>query len=393
MVWLHGGGFFAGSGGSIRYDGTNLAKKHGVVLVTVNHRLGIFGFLNLASIGGPEYAQSGNAGMLDIVQALEWVRDNIAAFGGDPGNVTVFGESGGGSKVTTLMAMPAAQGLFHRAIAQSGLAVTHQTPEEATAAAQAALDKLGITADGLARLQDLPFEEILAAAPPPSFGPVVDGEVLPGHPFDPAAPALSKDVPLLLGSNLTETTFFGNTPLDPIDEATLVAKLAEYTKLEAPKVEELVALYRKNRPEADNTLLYQLISTDWWLGAEVALVAERKAAQGGAPAFVYRFEKTTPVRDGKLGSPHTLEIAYAFNNIDLSTAVTGTGEDKQALADAVSAAWTAFARTGDPSTPELPAWPPYTAEERAVMILDDEPKVVEAPNAEELAAVAALQSS
>jgi para-nitrobenzyl esterase len=394
MVWFHGGGFAVGSGGSVRYDGSNLARKHDVVVVTVNHRLNVFGFLDLAGIGGAKYADAGNVGMLDIVAALEWVRDNVASFGGDPGNVTVFGESGGGGKASTLMAMPAAKGLFHRAIAQSGTALRQLTPEASAAAARALLAQLDIRADNLDPLQTLPYERILAALaaakPPLQFAPVVDGRTLPRHPFDPDAPSMSADVPMLLGSNLTESTFFGNTPLDPIDDAALLAHVKRYTNLGEAEALRLVAVYKRNRPAADNTFIYQLISTDWWMTANVTTQAERKAQSG--LAYVYHFEKLTPVRDGKLKCPHTLEIAYAFDNIDLSTAVTGAGPDKQALADKVSAMWTAFARTGDPSIPGL-RWEPYTAQSRAILIIDDHPRIERDPYRDERLAISAGKSA
>jgi para-nitrobenzyl esterase len=394
MVWLHGGGFLLGSGGSVRYDGSNLARKHEVVMVTINHRLNVFGFLDLSGIGGARYADAGNVGMLDVVAALEWVRDNIARFGGDPGNVTVFGESGGGGKVSTLMAMPAAKGLFHRAIAQSGTALRQLKPEAAAATARSLLAKLDISADNLGDLQTLPYERILAAlgaiVPPLTFNPVVDGRSLPRHPFDPDAPSISADVPMLLGSNLTETTFFGRTPLDPIDDAALPAYVKNYTNLGEAEASRLVAVYKKSRPEADNTFIYQLISSDWWMTANVITQAERKAQAGRA--YVYHFEKLTPVRDGKLRCPHTLEIGYAFDNIDLSSAVTGTGPDKQALADKVSAMWAAFARSGDPSIPGL-RWEPYTAQSRAVMILDDHLRMERDPYREERLAISAVKSA
>jgi para-nitrobenzyl esterase len=396
MVWFHGGGYAVGSGGSVRYDGSNLARKRDMVVVTVNHRLNAFGFLDLSSIGGAKFAGSGNAGMLDIVAALEWVRDNIANFGGDPGNVTVFGESGGGGKVSTLMAMPAAKGLFHRAIAQSGVALRGITGDAAAATAGALLNQLGIGSGDLDRVQDVPFERILAALeavrPPLGFGPVVDGRALPRHPFDPEAPAVSAEVPLLLGSNLTERTFFADTPLDPIDAAALLGHVRRYTGIGEAPAAGLIAAYRKDRPDADNTFIYQLLSADWWMTANVITEAERKAKLSRAAAYVYHFEKRTPVRNGKLKVPHTLEIAYAFDNIDLSTAVTGTGTDKQDLADKVSAMWAAFARAGDPSIPGV-KWEPYSAERRAVMILDDNLRLELDPYREERLAIGAAKSA
>jgi para-nitrobenzyl esterase len=394
MVWLHGGGYAVGSGGSVRYDGSNLARRHEVVVVTVNHRLNAFGFLNLSGVDGERFADSGNAGMLDIVASLEWVRDNIANFGGDPGNVTVFGESGGGGKVSTLMAMPAAKGLFHRAIAQSGVALRGTAAEASAAAARTLLDQLGVGTSDLRRLCDLPQDRIVAALeaarPPLGLGPVVDGRALPRHPFDPDAPAVSAQVPLLIGSNLTERTFFPDTPLDAINDAALLAHIKRYTGLGEPEASRMIAAYQDHHAGADNTFIYQLISADWWMTSKVIIQAERKARLGAAPAYLYHFEKLTPVRDGKLKVPHTLEIAYAFDNIDLSTAVTGTGADKQALADTVSAMWTAFARTGDPSIDGL-RWDPYSADHRAVMILDDNPRLALDPYRQERLAVTAAK--
>jgi para-nitrobenzyl esterase len=379
-----------GSGGSVRYDGSNLARRREVVVVTVNHRLNAFGFLNLSGIDGERFADSGNAGMLDIVASLEWVRDNIANFGGDPGNVTVFGESGGGGKVSTLMAMPAAKGLFHRAIAQSGVALRGTTAQASAATARTLLDQLGVGTGELRRLYGLPQDRIVAALPPLGLGPVIDGRALPRHPFDPDAPAVSAEVPLLIGSNLTERTFFPDTPLDAINDAALLAHIKRYTGLAEPEALRLIAAYQDNRAAADNTFIYQLISAGWWMTSNVIVQAERKARLGAAPAYLYHFEKLTPVRDGKLKVPHTLEIAYAFDNIDVSTAVTGGGADKQALADTVSAMWTAFARTGDPSIGGL-RWDPYSADRRAVMILNDNPRLALDPYRQERLAVAAAK--
>src|ERR1700744_4876459 len=207
MLWCHGGGFTGGSGGNVRYDGTELAKKHGVVLVTINHRLNAFGFLYLAQLGGEKYADSGNVGMLDIVAALNWVKDNIAAFGGDPGNVTIFGQSGGGSKVTTAMAMPQAAGRFHRVIAESGVELKAITTDEGSEIASRLMTQLGI--HDVDQLQQIPFTQIIAALGPmgPSgrFGPVLDHRALVSGngPFDPVAPSIAANVPMILGSTLT----------------------------------------------------------------------------------------------------------------------------------------------------------------------------------------------
>jgi para-nitrobenzyl esterase len=362
MVWFHGGGFSGGSGGNVRYDGTHLARKHDVVLVT------------------------GNVGMLDIVASLKWVKENIAEFGGDPDRVTIFGQSGGGGKVTTAMAMPPAEGLFHRVIAESGLAFKAITEDEATAVASKMMEQLGLKPDQVDALQQLPYEKILSVLGP-GFGRfnLVSGN----GPFDPVAPSQSANVPMILGSTLTEITFMNATPLDPIDDATLHADLKRTLRVDDAEVDKLIALYKRDFPKAENVRLYQLIATDNWLTANVALAAERKAALGKAPAFVYHFEKPTPVRDGKLGVPHTLEITYVFDNLDVPTdhAITGTGKDRYPLADKMSRAWTQFARTGDPNVSGLPHWRPYSAADRVVMIFNDQCKLVVNPHPDERAAI------
>lgn len=398
MLWCHGGGFTGGSGANVRYDGAMLAKKHGVVLVTINHRLNAFGFLYLAKLGGEKYADSGNVGMLDIVAALNWVKDNIAAFGGDPGNVTIFGQSGGGSKVTTAMAMPQAVGRFHKVIAQSGVSLKAITPDEGTEIATKLMAQLGLQPNQVDQLQQVPFQKIIAAlgpmGPAGRFGPILDGRNLKSGngAFDPVAPSLSANVPMILGSTLTEITFLNSTPLDPIDDATLRADVKRGLKVDDAETEKLIALYKKDFPQADNVRLFQLIATDNWLTANVALVAERKAALGAAPAYVYHFEKPTPVHGGKLGVPHTLEVSYVFDNLDGPTddIITGTSKDRYPLADKMSRAWTNFAKTGNPNISGLPNWRPYSAKDRAVMIFDDQCKLVVDPHAEARRTIAAL---
>jgi para-nitrobenzyl esterase len=399
MVWFHGGGFSGGSGGNVRYDGSHLAERHDVVLVTVNHRLNAFGFLYLAKLGGEKFADSGNAGMLDIVAALNWVKDNIEEFGGDPGRVTIFGQSGGGGKVTTAMAMPQAVGRFHRVIAESGVALKAITPDEATEVASKIMAQLGLQSNQTDQLQQLPYVQILAAMEKLGpmgnrFGPVLDGRnlVSVNGPFDPVAPSLSANVPMILGSTLTEINFMNATPLDPIDDATLRDDIKRGLRINDAETEKLIAMYKRDFPEAENTRLYQLIGTDNWLTANVALVAERKSALGEAPAYVYHFEKPTPVRDGKLGVPHTVEITYVFDNLDVPTenAITGTGKDRYPLADTMSRTWTNFARTGDPNAEGLPKWRPYSATDRAVMVFNDQCKLVVDPYPEERMAITAI---
>ena len=383
MVWLHGGGYTTGSGGFVCYDGAQLAGKHDVVAVTVNHRLNAFGYLYVGD-AGDKYAMSGNAGMLDIVAALEWVRDNIASFGGDPGNVTLFGQSGGGGKVSTLMAMPSAKGLFHRAIVQSGAAIKGISREGAMKTTAAYLEKLNLKPGQLAELRKVPLDRMVAASAGLNFGPVVDGHALPHDPFDPAAPEQSANIPLLIGSVETETTFFAFTKVDPIDDAGLHASVKQGLRgATDAQVDQVIAAYKAGRPKASNTDIALFIASDGFRTG-VLLEADRKAAQGKAPVYQYYFTWRTPVREGKLRTPHAIEIPFAFDNVDLAKTYVGSGADRYPLATRISSAWAAFAHTGNPNCKELPKWTPYDTQQRAMMIFDNECRVVNNPHGEEL---------
>ncbi len=391
MVWFHGGGFTSGSGSYTMYDGANMARKHDVVTVTVNHRLNSFGFLYLAD-GGGRFAQASNAGVLDLVAALEWVRDNIANFGGDPNNVTIFGQSGGAGKVSTLLAMPPAKGLFHRAIVQSGANLRGVSPTDATKTAQTLMAKLGVkNAD---ELQKVPMDKLVAATLATQglrLAPVIDGKSLPGGPFDPTAPEISADIPLLIGNTEFEVTFFPFTKFDPLDDAGLHAAFKQATRAGDAEVDRLIAVYRKGRPQASNLDLSQIVASDNFT-AGVLTEAERKSQQK-APVFKYYFTWQSPVRDGKLKSFHTLEIPFVLENVDEAKSMTGTGQDRYALQTEMSGAWAAFARSGNPNHKGLPKWPRFTGDERATMIFDKECKVVNDPHGEERKALAALRSS
>ena len=397
MVWFHGGGYAVGAGGSPWYDGFNLAARQDVVVVTVTHRLNAFGFLYLADAFGERFAQSGNVGMLDCAAALAWVKGNIAAFGGDPGNVTIFGESGGAGKVSTLMAMPAAKGLFHRAVAESGAALRHTTTESAARSARTLLDALGLGAGDADKLQALPPEAIVKAMsalrPPAGFGPVVDGAALPANPFDPEGPDMSADVPFMMGTNLTESTFFPTTPLGPLDDDALLHQVGDYVHADEATASRLIDLFREENPGRDNTWIFQLISTDWWMRDQVLTQAERKAAQGRAPAYVYQFNKLSPARGGALHCPHGSEIPFVFDNLATAQDLCGVGPQSQALADVMSAAWAGFARTGVPGGVGLASWPAYSAEDRAVMVFDTTCRVERDPGGRARAAIAALKAS
>jgi para-nitrobenzyl esterase len=386
MVWLHGGGFTSGSGGFICYDGAQLAKKHDVVVVTVNHRLGALGYLYLAGLGSERYAIASNAGNLDIVAALEWVRDNIATFGADPNNVTIFGQSGGGGKVSSLMAMPAAHGLFRRAIVQSGASVKGISKDAASKNAEQYLARLNLKPDQADQLQTLPMEQLLKAAnegsgPPINWGPVVDGRSLPSDPFDPAAPELSGNVPLLIGTVETEVTFFPGQPLEPMDDATFHGKVKQLLRNASDAdVDGVIAAYRAGRRDRANTDLYLIMASDATFRQAILLEAERKAEQTQARVFRYYFTWRSPVRDGKLRTFHTLEIPFVFDNVDACKSMTGSGADRYALADKMSNAWVAFARTGNPNHAGLPdVWVPYDNTRRATMVFNNESKLINDP--------------
>ena len=405
LVWMHGGGYASGSSQELRpYDGERLAREHDVVLVSMNHRLNVLGFLDLSSFGGERYASSGNVGMLDLVQSLEWVRDNVAAFGGDPGNVTIFGQSGGGGKVTTLMAMPAAKGLFHKAVALSGSLFSFGAPDAATKLATAVLAELGITRDQLDKLQSVPASQLVAAAfaaqqkvSPfafPKLGatslelgwqPLVDGKVLPTRPFDPAAPAESASVPFLVGSTFHEFSPGINNPqAHRLDWAGLSKALQP--RLDQ-RTDAVIAEYRRVFPTAKPFEILGIAGADLFRRGAV-LQAERKATQGGAPTYLYWFGWKTPVLDGRPLAFHCQDLAMWFDNIDLCVQQTGGGADARALASKMSNALVAFARTGNPNHPGIPRWPAYSANAPANMIFDTRVEVRNAPDGAALKLIA-----
>ena len=389
MVWFHGGGFTSGSGSYSIYDGGNMARKHDTVNVTVNHRLNSFGFLYLADLGGAKYADASNCGMLDAVAALEWVRDNIANFGGDPNNVTIFGQSGGGGKVSTLLAMPGAKGLFHHAIIQSGANIDGISREDATKTARTLMDKLGVkTAE---ELQAVPMNKLVSETLSTRglrLGPVVDGKTLPTSPFDPTAPNLSSDVPVLIGTVQFEVNFFPNTHLDPIDGAQLHTAVKGLTRADDADVDKLIASYHQGRTWASDIDLSQIMASDAFR-AQVITEADRKSKQS-APVYMYYFTWNSPVREGKLKAFHTLEIPFTVENVDNGKSMTGTGADRYPLQEKMSGAWAAFARTGNPNHKGLPHWPSFNTEQRATMVFDNQCKVVNDPHGEEFRALEAF---
>jgi len=387
MVWIHGGGYTYSSGTTLAADGTNLARSGDATVVCLNHRLTIFGHLFLAELGGPKYADSGNVGILDLVAALEWVRDNIAHFGGDPANVTIFGQSGGGGKVSTLLAMPAAKGLFHKAVVESGSTLKQLSRDEAQKNTDKFLANLGLKRDRIEDLHSMPADRLLAAIPAGAgirLGPVVDGGALPRDPFDPTAPTVSADVPVMIGTAETEGSYFAALELLALDETTMRSRLAERLGSDSGRI---IELFRKRRPKATPSQLYFTILA---FPTKANLQAERKAAAGKAPAYLYLLTWKTPVQDGTRFSPHCLEIPFVFNNVWHMPELVGTGPEIQPLADQISGAWLAFARSGNPSHSGIPQWPAYQANQRATMLIDREWRVMNDPNREERLAMAAF---
>jgi para-nitrobenzyl esterase len=399
MVWLHGGFFAVGSGD---IDGANLARSGELVVVSLNHRLNILGYSHFGDIGGPKWAHSGNAGMLDIIAALRWVRDNIDRFGGDPGRVMAFGESGGGMKTSFLMASPPAHRLMDRAGVQSGPGLKMMTRDAATRVSEMVLRELGVAPARLDDLQRLPVTALEAArfaveAKLPtgqftdliSFAPVIDPVYLPRQPFSPDAAPITKPIPLLIGSNQTDMIFFmGDDEAGfHLDEADLRARAA---KLFDGMGDAVVDVYRRSYPEYTPTDIYEVMFSDFSIMSFTVKEAERKAALGGAPVFLYQFNWRSPVFGGKLKSMHTMEAPFVFNTVEEARMITGGGPKAQALAGRMSGAWAHFAATGDPNHTGsgLPHWPAYDLQTRATMLLDNTSVVKDDPFRAELAVLA-----
>ncbi|MDP3493677.1 MAG: carboxylesterase family protein [Hyphomonadaceae bacterium] len=375
MVWLHAGGFFMGSGSAAVNDGTRLAAKQDVVVITLNHRLGLFGHLDLSAYGD-EFAQSRNAGVLDIVQALEWIRDNVERFGGDPDRVMVFGESGGGWKISTLLAMKAAEGLFQRAGLQSGSRLRVDTRDAAAAKTPKVLTSLGILPTEVHRLQDMDMAEIQRLTPrivtrPDEWQPVVDGALIDRQPFSPDAPETARWIPMIIGTTRTENAYnlAGDGAMKGLTDLGLRQM---FIQLAGERVDEALSIYRKLYPDRGNAEIAYMAHTDrsWYLDAQ--LLADRKARQEGAPTYFYSFERDTPVQGGRFFTPHTAELPFVFDTLEsIPQAVGPVTDAAQALADTMSAAWANFAKEGTPTAPSLPSWTEYNPGARSTMIFKE----------------------
>ena len=382
MVYIHGGAFTLGSASDPWYDGTSFAANHNIVVVSLNYRLGILGFAYLKNLAGEDATYTGNCGLLDQIAALQWVRGNIAAFGGDPDKVTVMGESAGAMSIGALLGMPAAQGLFRRAILQSGGASNLVTRPRATQVAQALLAKLGLETSQLAALADVPLEVLLKIQPELgrefggilAYSPMIDGETLPQHPSAVIAQGSAANVAILAGTNRDEWRLFAMMSGGPkVDEEQL-------TRIFGDEARPALAVYTEARADQSPELAWIDIMSDLVFRMPAIRLAEAQVKLG-APVWMYRFDWESPAFGGVLGAAHAMDIPFVFNTLDvgLSRTFTGDSPTRQPLADLMHASWAAFIRSGTPAIADLPAWPPYDLERRATMIFGDVAHVVDDP--------------
>jgi para-nitrobenzyl esterase len=384
-VRIHGGGYSTGSGNRPLYLGHNAARR-GVVYVSMNHRLDILGFMDLSKHGGAQFEGSGNAGLLDLVLMLEWVRDNIENFGGDPNRVMIAGESGGGHKVSTLLGTASAQGLFHRAVIESGAGLTARSREESLDFTDRFLARLGAEKSDIATLQTMPFTRLFEAyflmmdrrwypqetPPRGSFSPVVDGTVIPQKMFTPVATPLSADIPVIIGHNKDEGTFFrqSDAELYSLDDTGLRSRVAAMVGEDA--ADRVVSVYRRVYSSASPSQLLIQIATDTSMGIPSTSLAERKAVLQRAPVYMFRFDWPSPCFDGKFGATHGLEIPFVTDNVSGLQVMTHDLSDAHLLAGKMTDSWINFAATGDPNTKGIPKWMPYSGAERTVMLFNNE---------------------
>jgi para-nitrobenzyl esterase len=391
MFYIHGGAYSGGSGSSPLYDGVHLCKRGDVVVVSINHRLNAFGYLYLARFGKDEFADSGNVGQLDIIMALKWVQENIEEFGGDPGNITVFGQSGGGAKIATMMAMPAAKGLFQKAITMSGQQITASGPLHATLRARAILDALKITPERIDEIRTIPFQKIVDVLNTKDpvlsfggvyFGPVLDERSLLRHPFYPDAPAQSSHIPMIIGNTHDETkAFLGGDPTNfTMTWEQMPEKLIPNMRVDI-QPEMVINEYRKLYPQLSPGELFFKITTASrsWRGA---IIEAEERAKSGAPTYAYQLDWATPKDNGKFGAPHASDIQLVFDNIDKPGA-TAIGPQAQTMANIMSQTFIAFARTGNPNNNTIPEWEQYKLPRRQTMVfnvpshLEDDPRGAE----------------
>jgi para-nitrobenzyl esterase len=392
MVYIHGGAYSSGSGSSPLYDGTRLCQRGDVVVVTLNHRLGALGYAYLARFGGDAFADSGNAGQLDLLLALEWVRVNVAEFGGDPGNVMVFGQSGGGAKIATLMATPAARGLFHRAATMSGQQVTASGPLNATRRAESFIQAAGLTRETVQQIRTLPIAALVEAMAPTDpvlgfgslyFGPVLDERSLTRHPFYPDAAPQSLAIPMMLGNTHDETRGFtgSDRSVFALNWDDVPARLAGQMRIDI-QPEMIVREYRRLYPNYSPSDVYFAASTAArsWRGQ---VIEAEERARAGAPAYVYQLDWRAPAEGGIFGAPHTLDIPLVFGNLEASSYIRERTAAGEAMSAKMMDAFIAFAKTGDPNCPAIPRWAPYTLPSRETMIFDDATRLENNPRGAE----------
>ncbi|MDD1449663.1 carboxylesterase family protein [Sphingomonas sp. H160509] len=386
IVVLHGGGFYGGSGNAVGMDGEMMARHSNSVVIAVNHRLGAFGFLHLAEQGGTSFARSGAAGMMDIVAALQWVQENVSRFGGDPSRVLVYGQSGGGAKTSVLLGMPSAKGLMHRAGVMSGSALRVMTPDVATARAAALMKALEIGPRDVRKLQQLPWLTILEAQAgleaaarakgeaPGSFAPVLDGVAIPRHPFDPDAPQISANVPMIVSTALDERAYrMSDFRMDEV-------KLLAFARQRAgAKAEEVVKMYRREDTKSPAFLIAARIDSDLLFRRGAFVQAEMKARLGAAPVWTYLWTWPSPAFGGRFGAVHGIDVAPSLYSV--RGGLNGPNPSSMKMAERAASIWGAFAATGNPNNPALPHWPAYEQSKRATLILDNDTRVENDPRA------------
>jgi para-nitrobenzyl esterase len=378
LVSFHGGGYTTGSGNAPGFDGAQLALFGDVVVVTVNHRLASYGYTHLADLGAPpEFAYAGVTGIMDLVASLQWVRDNIENFGGDPNRVMIFGQSGGGAKTSTILATPSAKGLFNRAAVQSGSSLRLTTREQATKAAEQLLAKLEIPKTRIADIQKVSWQQLLEAQTGiAGFSPAMDGTILPHHPFDPVAPPESADVPMIISTTLEDAAL--RLTNFNLDEAGLKAILNQRY---GNKESEILALYRQRYPQKSPYLIQAQVFTDAGFRRSAITQAERKAALGKAPIYMYLWNWESPGFGGKFGAVHGIDVAASFHGVRDTIMGVGSAGGK-VMCDRLASAWAAFAKTGDPNNPQIPRWPSYDGATRATMVFDTDTRVENDPRGE-----------
>ncbi len=394
LVYIPGSGYSYGSSNGAVFNGVRLVKRGNVVVVTLNHRINLFGYLYLREIGGSQFAECSNLGQLDLILALEWVRDNIAEFGGDPHSVCILGQGGGAAKCSTLMAMPKAKGLFHRAVLLSGQQVTAIPPTHATATANTLLASLGLKRADLAALADpeeFPMERLVAALqanPDLPFGPVRDGRTLPRDPFSPDAPLLSASIPMLVGTTLDETRLTlgaADPSLFSLQWEDLPSALAAYKpRFGALKVESLIAQYKQWYPAYSASDVFFAITTAFLSWHGILIESERRAQHARTgPTWVYEFDWESPVENGKWGASHSMDVPFLFDNLALAGSMMGSSPAANRLAGQMADALIAFASTGDPNASSIPKWPAYDLTQRPVLCWNESSEVKQDPRSDE----------